>query len=140
MKWTLIKAIAGRWLLPALLALAVVGIGVSWWHGYSTGRTVQRVEMQSEVEAARAEQAKVADELEREKRARRTAERDRALARAHTPDPSGCGAVAAPGGVLDSFGYAGPRPATDGASGQAAVAGANEPGHLDLGRGAAGRD
>ena len=40
MKWA--WALAGRWLLPAGLALAVVAVGGSWWHGYATGKSVER--------------------------------------------------------------------------------------------------
>ena len=40
MKWA--WALAGRWLLPAGLALAVVAAGGSWWHGYSTGKGAER--------------------------------------------------------------------------------------------------
>ena len=42
MKWLLLRSIAGRWLLPALMALVVVGIGAGWWHGYSTGKGAER--------------------------------------------------------------------------------------------------
>jgi hypothetical protein len=42
MKWTLLRAFAGRWLAPALLALAVVTIGGSWLHGYTTGKSAER--------------------------------------------------------------------------------------------------
>jgi len=122
MKWALAKTIATRWLLPGALLLAVAGYGVTWLHGYSKGRADQRVEMQSELEVARTAQAQVADELEREKRARRAAEQERADARRHTPDPTGCADVAIPDRVLESFGYAGPRPSVDGSSGDTGTA------------------
>ena len=40
MKWA--WALAGRWLLPAGLALAVVAAGGSWWHGYAMGKSAER--------------------------------------------------------------------------------------------------
>ena len=103
MKWTLIKGIAARWLLPALLALAVAGTGFAWWHGYSTGRAVQRAEMLSELEAARAEQAELADELETEKQKRRIVYRDRIQTVEREPDGSGCADVALPSGMLEAL-------------------------------------
>ena len=42
MKWALMRAFAGRWLVPALLVLAVAAIGGSWWSGYTTGKSAER--------------------------------------------------------------------------------------------------
>jgi len=140
MKWQLLKATAARWLLPMLMALAVAGIGTAWWHGYSTGKSVQRVEMQSELDRARAVQAEIADELEIEKVARRAAERKSERARRDTPDPTACDVAPVPDGVLDSFGYVGPRPPVDSTVRAPGIDGADESGRLGLGRGAADVD
>jgi hypothetical protein len=102
MKWALLRSIAGRWLLPGALLLAVVGYGVTWLHGYSKGRADQRVEMQSELEVARTAQAQVADELE-QARADRTPQ-IREVIRYVDRVVDGCADVPVPDGVLSALG------------------------------------
>ena len=102
MKWALLKATAGRWLLPAVVALAVAGIGTAWWHGYSTGKTAQTAAMQSELDKAMQRQAETADELEQARAARRPEVRtviryvDRVI--------DGCADVPVPDGVRAALG------------------------------------
>ena len=90
MKWALIKATAGRWLLPTLMALAVAAIGISWWHGYTTGKIAERAAHQSALEAERAKQARLADELERIQAKGRAATREEVRYVDRAPDPSAC--------------------------------------------------
>jgi hypothetical protein len=100
-KWA--WALAGRWLLPAGLALAVVAAGGSWWHGYQTGKDRERAAMSAALDKARQTQAKLADELEAEKQRKRIEYRDRIRTVYREPDPSGCADVAIPVGVLDAI-------------------------------------
>ena len=126
MKWTLIKVIAGRWLAPALLALAVVGIGSAWWHGYQTGQSVAHSDQQKQIEALRDRAAVLADELEAARGDRRIEYRDRIRTVYREADPSGCADAAVPVGVLNAIRDATGQPA-DSAVRQAATAGRNEP-------------
>jgi hypothetical protein len=105
MKWTLLRAFAARWLAPALLALAVVGIGSAWWHGYSTGKTAQRAAMQSELDKAMQRQAELADELEQARVARRPQVREVIRFVERVADPTGCDVAPVPDSVLSAHGY-----------------------------------
>ena len=101
MRW--VWALAGRWLLPAGLALAVVAAGGSWWHGYQTGKERERAAMSAALEQARQAQAELADELEVARGERKIEYRDRIRTVYREPDPSGCADVAVPAGVLDAI-------------------------------------
>jgi hypothetical protein len=100
-KWA--WALAGRWLLPAGLALAVVVVGGTWWHGYQTGKDRERAAMSAALDQARQTQAILADELEAEKQRERIVYRDRIRTVYGEPDPSGCASVRVPPGVLDAI-------------------------------------
>ena len=90
MKWALLLSTAKRWLLPAAISLVVVGLGGSWYHGYTTGKTAERVAHQSALEAERAKQARLADELERIQAKGRAATREEIRYVDRAPDPSAC--------------------------------------------------
>jgi len=100
-KWA--WALAGRWLLPAGLALAVVVVGGSWWHGYMTGTKVTQADQAQVIEDLRAEAASLADRLEAERGKRKIEYRDRIRTVYREIDPSGCADVAIPVGVRDAI-------------------------------------
>ena len=102
MKWALLRAFAGRWLLPALLALAVAGLGYSHWLVYGMGKTAHRAAMQSELDKAMQRQAVLADELEKAKAARRPQVRE--VIRYVDRVVDGCADVPVPDGVRAALG------------------------------------
>jgi hypothetical protein len=122
-KWA--WALAGRWLLPAGLALAVVAVGGSWWHGYQTGQKVAHSDQQAALEDLRERAAVLADELEAEKQRERIVYRDRIRTVYGEPDPSGCADVRVPAGVLSAIRGATGQP-TDDTVREAAVDGRNK--------------
>jgi len=71
---------------------------------YDYGKSVQRVEMQSELDRARQVQAEIADELELAKAERQVVYRDRVRVVEREADPSGCADVRLPSGMLDALG------------------------------------
>ena len=111
MKWALLRAFAGRWLAPALLALAVVAVGLSWTHGYQTGKKVIVADQAQALEQLRIEAARLADELEAEKQRDRIVYRDRIRTVYSEPDPSGCASVRVPERVLAEIRSATGQPA-----------------------------
>ena len=105
MKWALALSTAKRWLLPLAISLVVVGLGGSWWHGYTTGKTAERAAHQSALEAERAKQARLVDELEQAQMAQRIVYRDRVRVVEREADPSGCADVGVPDRVRDALGW-----------------------------------
>ena len=125
MKWALTRFIAARWLAPALMALAVVAVGLSWTHGYQTGKKITLANQSIALEKLRLEAAELADELEAEKRRTKVVYRDRIRTVYSEPDISGCADVAIPARVLMEIRAATGQPA-NGTVREADAAGRNK--------------
>ena len=113
-------------LIPIGVALVGAALGASHYWMYQQGRDNANLEMLEELEAARAAQAVLADELEEAQQNRRIVYRDRTRTVYRESDPSGCDLVRAPERVLESLGYT-DRPEADGTSGTPGAAGPDQP-------------
>jgi hypothetical protein len=99
------KKVLLRYIAPAffIAVLAVLGWSHNWV--YKQGVANAESAAQEVIRKAQAEQRKTADALEQARAERRVEYRERIRTVYIEPDPSGCGDVNVPDGVLHAHGY-----------------------------------
>lgn len=101
----------GRLILWAVIFIAGAGaIAGIWWHGHKHGVQSCEADMQAAVDAERAKQRELADQLEESRNARETRTRTVTRTIYREPDPTGCADSPALDGVLSALREDGDRP------------------------------